>query len=403
MPRRPSASTSARSIFATHPCPPHSATKRPPGLSARHTPAITTSARFIQWSAALLNTASNSLSKARCSPSTTCASTPSAFAASTCGALASTPTTAHPSAASFALSAPSPQPRSRMRSPGCGASSSTTGAPSSDTKRAWLAQLDAADLAAHRLRQARDELDRARVLVGRRHALHVVLQGPHQRIPRRVAGTQDDEGLHDLAAYRVGARHHGRLEDGGVLEERALDLEGPDAIASGDDDVVRAADEPEIAVLVALGAVARQVPLTAAAGTGLLGVLPVPAKEGRRLSAQGEIANLPRRQLLARLPDDAEIVAREGLPHRARPDGHSRKIGGEEDRLRLPVAIVDEEPEGIVPGVDHLGVQGLAGTGAVPQARQPPAREILLHEQPILGRRRTEDRDLVAGDEDTIL
>src|SRR5439155_15145086 len=167
-----------------------------------------------------------------------------------------------------------------------------------------LAQLDAADLAAHRLRQARDELDRARVLVGRRHALHVVLQGPHQRIPRRVAGTQDDEGLDDLAADRVGARHHGRLEDGGVLEERALDLEGPDAIASGDDDVVRAADEPEIAVLVALGAVARQVPLTAAAGTRLLGVLPVFAKEGRRRTAEGEITNLPRRQLLARLPDD---------------------------------------------------------------------------------------------------
>src|SRR5207249_2543407 len=157
-------------------------------------------------------------------------------------------------------------------------------------------------------------------LVRRRHAFHMILQGTHQLVPGRVPGTQGDERLHDLAPDWVGARHHGRLEDSGVLEERALDLEGPDTIARGDDDVVRAADEPEIAVLVALGAVARQVPLTAAAVTRLLGVLPVFAKEGRRRTTEGEIANLPRWQLLARLPDDAEIVAREGPPHRARPD-----------------------------------------------------------------------------------
>ena len=40
--------------------PPISPTKRPPGLSARQTPAITRSARRIQCSAALLKTASNS-------------------------------------------------------------------------------------------------------------------------------------------------------------------------------------------------------------------------------------------------------------------------------------------------------------------------------------------------------
>ena len=50
-----------------------------------------------------------------------------------------------------------------------------------------LAQLDAADLAAHRLRQRVDELDLARVLVRRGHALHVLLQLLRQRVARRVA------------------------------------------------------------------------------------------------------------------------------------------------------------------------------------------------------------------------
>ena len=41
------------------PLPPNSATNRPPGFSARATPAITSSASGIQCSTALENTASN--------------------------------------------------------------------------------------------------------------------------------------------------------------------------------------------------------------------------------------------------------------------------------------------------------------------------------------------------------
>src|SRR6516225_2674154 len=48
--------------------PPISATKRPPGLSARRTPARTASGGRIQWSAAFENTASNSRSKVRFCP-----------------------------------------------------------------------------------------------------------------------------------------------------------------------------------------------------------------------------------------------------------------------------------------------------------------------------------------------
>ena len=84
--------------LAKHPSPPHSATKRPPGLSARHTPASTASARGIQCKAALLNTASNSFAKGRCWPSSTWAASPRLRAAATCAALLSMPTTRQPRA-----------------------------------------------------------------------------------------------------------------------------------------------------------------------------------------------------------------------------------------------------------------------------------------------------------------
>src|SRR5262249_29999741 len=108
-----------------------------------------------------------------------------------------------------------------------------------------LAQLDASDLAADGLRQALHELDLARILVGRRDPLHVPLQLVHQRLARRPIARQHDERLDDLAADRIRAGHDGRLDDGRMLEQRALHLEWPDAIARRDDDVVGPADEPE--------------------------------------------------------------------------------------------------------------------------------------------------------------
>jgi hypothetical protein len=45
-----------------------------------------------------------------------------------------------------------------------------------------------------------------------------------------------------------------------MLHQRALDLEGADQVAGGLDDVVGAPDEPEVAVGIALGEIAGQIP-----------------------------------------------------------------------------------------------------------------------------------------------
>jgi len=82
---------------------------------------------LIQCIAALLNTASNSLSKSGALPFVTRTSRPSFPVASNCATLASTPMTWHPIEASFAVSAPSPHAMSKIRSPARGASSATRG------------------------------------------------------------------------------------------------------------------------------------------------------------------------------------------------------------------------------------------------------------------------------------
>jgi hypothetical protein len=51
----------------------------------------------------------------------------------------SIPTTRAPAAAIRSVNAPSPQPTSRISSPGCGASICSTASPSAGTKAAFLA------------------------------------------------------------------------------------------------------------------------------------------------------------------------------------------------------------------------------------------------------------------------
>ena len=61
---------------------------------------------------------------------------------------------------------------------------------------------------------------------------------------------QHDEGLDDLGAHRVGLADRGGERHRRMADQAILDLAGPDAEAGRGDDVVVAADETEIAVLV---------------------------------------------------------------------------------------------------------------------------------------------------------
>src|SRR4029453_12119982 len=143
------------------------------------------------------------------------------------------------------------------------------------TSAVGLAQLGAADLAGQGLGQVVDELDLARVGVGRQALADVPLELAGQLVAGRRAGDQADEGLDDVAALGVGAGHHGRLGHRRVLEQGALDLERPDPVAGRDDHVVGPARVPDVAVLVLAGGVLGVEPVAAEDLPGVLGPVPV--------------------------------------------------------------------------------------------------------------------------------
>src|SRR5207248_6164801 len=65
-----------------------------------------------------------------------------------------------------------------------------------------------------------------------------------------LPGCGDDEGGQVLTQHLVGHADYRRLENGSVLEEGVLDIGGVDVVAAPDDDLLRPADDVEIAVLV---------------------------------------------------------------------------------------------------------------------------------------------------------
>src|SRR6476646_3389445 len=87
------------------------------------------------------------------------------------------------------------------------------------------ADLRPLDLSAGGLRQLVSELDYARVLVRRSQGLDVLLQFDRQLHRRLVALAQHDDRAHHRSTLVVRIAHRRRLRDGGVFDQRRLDLE----------------------------------------------------------------------------------------------------------------------------------------------------------------------------------
>ena len=115
-------------------------------------------------------------------------------------------------------------------------------------------------------------------------------------------GTDGHEREDGLPAHRVVLADHRRLGDRRMVDERRLDLDGGDAVAGDVHHVVDAAEQPVVALLVALGAVAREVHAREAAPVGRLVALRVAvdaAQHGRPRPLEDQVAALTERQALA--------------------------------------------------------------------------------------------------------
>jgi hypothetical protein len=83
----------------------------------------------------------------------------------------------------------------------------------------------------------------------------VFFQLGDERRARDIAFLEDDECRNRLALQFVQPSDDRRLGDLRMVDERALDFHRPDAVARDVNHVIHSPEHPEIAVLIALGAV----------------------------------------------------------------------------------------------------------------------------------------------------
>ena len=178
-----------------------------------------------------------------------------------------------------------------------------------------------------------------------------------------------------------------------MLDQRAFHLERPDAVAGGDDDIISPADEPEVAVLIFIRLVARQVPVAVERPLHSLIVLPVFGEQSYRafrLDFDGNLPLFAHGNFAAVFVNDADGEAGHGLAHRAGAHRQTAEVADNQHRFRLPVAVIDGPAGAVFPLLHHFGVQRLPGAGAVAQTAQIVLRQVFQYHHPVGGGRGAE-------------
>src|SRR2546429_8368366 len=194
------------------------------------------------------------------------------------------------------------------------------------------AKLESLDLAGRRLGQFVDELDPARILVGREPVLDVLLHGRFEGFARRPAFFEHDERLRlDQAVVVLMADHRG-FEYCLVADERGLALYGRNVEARDSQHVVGTPRIYKVAVLVLPEFVAAPEPRADEGRAAFLAVVPVTGCTRR--SAHLELADLAPLYRSPLLVHQAQLVTGHGLAGRSvahipRPgaDEHVQHLG----------------------------------------------------------------------------
>ena len=254
----------------------------------------------------------------------------------------------------------------------------------------------ALDLAADRLGQLVHVLHDAGVLVGCRRALDVVLQLARELVGGRVALGQDDGRLDHVAAdaLGVGCGGDGALDDRGMRDQRALDLEGADAVARALDHVVVAAHEAVVAVAVAPGHVVQVVVVAADRLGRLVRVVAIAHEESGRVGAlelrDADRALLAVLHLASVVVEQLDVAERVGLAHGAGMRLDPGEVGDQHRALALAEALADALAREPLPADGDVGVERLAGRREVGDRREVVLLDVLLEHEAVHGRRRAE-------------
>ena len=162
---------------------------------------------------------------------------------------------------------------------------------------------------------------------------------------------------------------------------------GRDAVAGGLDDVVRAANVPVEAVLIAPREVAGVVESVVPDGLSALLVLIISEEQPAEvLSSRGMDDDLARVAVGSRgaiLIDKVDAVAGDGLAHRAGLERLADEVRNAERHLRLAEALGDLQPRRLFKLIIDLRVQRLARGRCVLDGTEVEAGQILLDQHPV--------------------
>ena len=155
-----------------------------------------------------------------------------------------------------------------------------------------------------------DEDDLARhLLVGQRQR-HVLAELGLELLRAVRACPGRDESADELAtALQVSDADDRGRGNRGMAGEHALDVERAERPAARRDHVLGTTHEREDTLLVDVRDVAREVPVPEESRLRLFGELPVAGEERRRPATHREVALDARRQLVALVVDDRDVVA----------------------------------------------------------------------------------------------
>ena len=195
---------------------------------------------------------------------------------------------------------------------------------------------------------------------------------------RRATFLQHHIGLDDLGAHRIRFAHGGRQRHVGMARDAVLDFGRPDPVAGGRDDVVVAAEEMDIAVLVGDALVAGQHPVADELLRRRFRVLPVFEEHHRIRPAHRDLACLSRLQHPAAIVDDRDVVPRNRLADRPAA-AHPDRCAGRQDEIafRLAVEFVDRDAEFLARPVIGLAPERLAAGADRPDRQVEAAANVV--------------------------
>ena len=207
-----------------------------------------------------------------------------------------------------------------------------------------------------------------------------------------------DGSLYHRTTDIVGHTGDGTLHDGRMRHQGAFHLKRTDAVAGTLDHIVDTAFEPVITVFIAPGHIAGMIDAVVPGLTGKFFVTIVFLEEADGLTvtdAHHDLALLTVLATGAVGTQQVDVILGVGHTHaaglRLHPGEGAERHGG----LRLSEAFHHLDAGLLVELVEHGGIQGLAGGGAILQRREVIVRQILADHEAVDGGRCTETCHLV--------